>query len=529
MKKIFVKLASAVLSALMVFSVAAGCSQKTERVAPNTATDIQVEYWNAGLGRAWLDKIIERFEELYPQYNVEFHASEVLSEINANLMGETSDTVDVYLTYFDDASYEKYYSCLDTDLLDKSYGNETKTLRQKFNQNILDQEKRTDGKIYTLSYGGGYSSICYNTDIIDGTAYEVPNTSNELMMLTFQLKQNNITPWVHFAPEGYAQYLASAWQAQYDGLNYYNNNFLTLTDPVTGESPSKEIMLKKDGRWEAIEAMAEIFTPDTVLNNSNTMDHTNAQTRFLNGQAAMMINGMWMMNEMEYSGKDNIAMMRTPVISSIVDNCDSIKGENGGTADNELSALIDDIDAVTDGEKTITLTGDDTATVSGEGYSVTEKDYKRVQEARSIMYSNAVEHSLMIPTYSVAKEGALLFAQFLYSDEALKIYFDETHFSYPVYFSDESITLDQSSWSGFEKQLYQYYLTSIPISNRTCSRSEIFSLGGIDDCANVQIINQLTARGAAKQTAAQIWTQIETAINKDWTTWMSDAGLSATA
>ena len=529
MKKTFVKLASAVLSALMIFSVAAGCSKSTEREVSNTATDIQVGYWNAGLGRAWLDKIIEQFETEYPQYDVTLQASAVLTEINANLMRETSDTVDVYLTYFTDSNYEKYYSCLDEDLLDKSYGSETKTLRQKFNQDILDQEKRSDGKIYTLSYGGGYSSICYNTDIIDGTTYEVPNTTDELEILTFRLQGNNITPWVHFAPEGYAQYLASAWQAQYDGLEYFNNNFLTLTDPVTGESPSKDVMLKKDGRWEAIQTMASIFMPDTVLNNSNTMNHTNAQTRFLAGDAAMMINGMWMMNEMEYSGKDNISMMRTPVISSIVDHCDSIKGESGGTADRELSALIDDIDAVTDGEKTRELTGDDSATVTGDGFNVTEKDYKRVQEARNIMYSNAVEHSLMIPTYTVAKEGALLFAQFLFSDEALKIYFDETHFSYPVYFSDESITLDQSSWSGFEKQLYQYYLTSIPVSNRTCSRSAIFALGGTDDCANVQIINQLTARGAAKKTADQIWAQIETAINDDWATWMSDAGLTATA
>ena len=529
MKKTIAKLFAAVLSAVLLFGVSAGCAKKNEQTFSNTEMDIQVAYWNVGLGREWLDQIVSNFEAKYPQYNVELQVSTVLTEINANLMNKTSDTVDVYLTYFTDSTYEEYYTCLDDIVLDQKYGSEEKTIREKFNPYILEQEKRTDGKIYTLSYGGGYSSICYNADIIDGTTYKVPNTTKELELLTFQLKSKNIMPWVHFAPEGYAQYLASAWQAQYDGLDYFNNTFLKLTDPATGEAPSKEIMLKKDGRWQAIQTMAAIFTPDTVLNNSNSMSHTDAQTRFLAGQSAMMINGMWMMNEMKYNGKDNISMMRTPVISSIVDNCDSIKGENGGTADNELSALIDDIDAVTDGEKTITLTGDDTATVSGIDYSVTEKDYKRVQEARSIMYSNAVEHSMMIPTYTVAKEGAKLFAQYFFSDEALKIYFDKTHFSYPVYFSDESITLDQSSWSGFEKQLYQYYETGIPVSNRTCSRSLIFALGGTDDCGNVQIINQLTARGEAKRSADQIWTEIETAINDDWNTWMMNAGITAEA
>ncbi|MBO7297605.1 MAG: hypothetical protein J6U60_01000, partial [Clostridia bacterium] len=194
--------------------------------------------------------------------------------------------------------------------------------------------------------------------------------------------------------------------------------------------------------------------------------------------------------------------------------------------DQELSDLITDIVAVSEGTITVTLTGVVNALITGTGYSVNEKDWKRIYEARNIMYNNAVEHSLMIPTYAVAKEGAVEFTKFFFSDEALEIYFKETHFSYPVYFSDENKKIEQTGWSAFEKQLYSYYLTGIPVSNRTFSRSVIFDDGGIDDCANIQIINQLSAKGTARKTAEALWKEIEAAVDKDWSTWLKNAGLS---
>jgi hypothetical protein len=132
----------------------------------------------------------------------------------------------------------------------------------------------------------------------------------------------------------------------------------------------------------------------------------------------------------------------------------------------------------------------------------------------------------MIPTYAVAKEGAIEFTKFFFSDEALEIYFNETHFSYPVYFSNENKTVDQTGWLAFEKQLYSYYLTAIPVSNRTFSKSVIFEDGGIDDCANIQIINQLSAKGNARKTADALWNEVVKAVDDDWDTWMKNAGLS---
>ena len=36
----------------------------------NSATDIEISYWNSGLGTEWLDAVIEAFNKEYPEYNV---------------------------------------------------------------------------------------------------------------------------------------------------------------------------------------------------------------------------------------------------------------------------------------------------------------------------------------------------------------------------------------------------------------------------------------------------------------------------
>lgn len=507
--------ASAIAVSLAVSAI--GCGRDA---TPNTATDIEIAYWKSGMGDQFLKDIIAGFETKNPEYKVHLKSTEILSEVNQTLLlGEADDTVDMYFSYFEDAQeYKGSFESLD-DVLDRTPAGESKKIREKFNPQILEQLKTAEGTHDTLIYGGGLVSIAYNMDMLEG--YELPKTSFELEMLVSELTGEDIVPFVHFAPEGYYGYLEPLWQAQYDGLDYYYNTFLACKDPATKVAPHKSVLLKKDGRWQALDAMGKIFTPDTVLNNSNTMQHTQAQTKFLAGEAAMMVNGTWMQNEMKKGGttSNNIGVMKIPVLSSIIEKCDTIK------SDSVLSDVIGEIDEITAGKKQVTLTGDDANMITVAGHSISEKDYKKLYEARNLTYTNYRDNAIMIPEYSNAKEGAKLFLEYFFSDEGLDLYYAATHVAFPVEYSDGRDP-DMTGWTDFEKENYSLLANAIPVTSLLETRHDIFKIAGASAYGGVKIIGQLTGKGTGRKSAAEIWNQVEKAINDNYAGWLTDIGLS---
>ncbi len=140
----------------------------------------------------------------------------------------------------------------------------------------------------------------------------------------------------------YWEYAEEVWHAQYDGYDYYRNTFYACKDEA-GNSPSKDVLTKKDGRYQVLKAMEKFVTPEYILPGSNSQDHITMQTKFLNQDIGIMVNGSWVSNEMETTGNmADYGVMKTPVISSITDKLTTVK------SDTLLRQLISAIDAVSD-------------------------------------------------------------------------------------------------------------------------------------------------------------------------------------
>ena len=134
------------------------------------------------------------------------------------------------------------------------------------------------------------------------------------------------------------------------------------------------------------------------------------------GQGLFMANGDWFDNEMrsfcegleEAQGYcDTVKLMKTPVISSIIDNTDTIAD------DAELSALITAIDA---GETAL----------QGEGYDVSQDDFNTVLAARVTVYSIGPGHNAVVPKTAVGKQVAYDFLRYMATDKANRIYIEAT-------------------------------------------------------------------------------------------------------
>lgn len=499
------RLLALALTGVMTVSCFTGCGSKGGEEGGQSATDIEISYWNSGLGTEWLDNVIAAFEDKHPEYNVYYNETASMTAVSAAYGLEDTDTVDLYMGL---KQYDmRYLEPLD-DVLNATAEGDSKTIKEKFDESYLALEEY-DGKYYTLTYGGGVLGFVYNKDLFEQAGIkQLPRTTDELALVCGTLSDNGIKPLCHYKTSGYYSYMSEAWLCQYEGMDNYINFYA---------NPTKESMTKQDGRYEVLKVYEKFLKPDSVLQGSNSESHVSMQTKFLEGQCAMMVNGSWLANEMKNIGKvDNFAMMKQPVISSITDKLTTVKSES------ELRKLISAIDSVDDGSATLDSYKDgDNYDVDGIKVSAADWDY--VYEARNTLAANYAGETYYIPTYSNAKEGAKEFLKFVFSDEGYKIFTDTLHILMPLSLSEGEI--DTSGWSAFEQnQVEMFTNMKNGITMDIMSKHRLFSDGGATAWANYEYANLFCASSEADRvTADKAWDHIVSTVNDKYDNeWMKN-------
>lgn len=496
------------LALLMTAGCMAGCGSKEEEKKGGTSTtDIEISVWNSGLGVEWLDKMIEGFKEVHPEYNVYYNATADLTAATTAYGMSDVDTIDLYLST---KIYDTTYMEPLDDLLQETADGDSMPLIDKFDESYLALEKTSDGKIYSVTYGGGVVGIVYNKELFEKAGItQLPRTTNEFATVCNTLYTQNITPLCHFMEGGYWTFLQECWYGQYEGSDYYLNTFYG--------NPTKDTLLAKDGRYEMLKAMEKFITPDYVLSGSNSSDHTTIQTKFLLGEAAMMASGSWLANEMKASGEvDNFVTMKLPVISTITNKLTTVKKES------ELRKVIDAIDAVTDGKAELSAyqNGSD---YQVEGITVSAADWDYLYAARNTVADNYAGHAAYVPTYSNAKEGAKEFMKFMYSDKGYQIFLDTLHIELPMKLSSGEV--DTTGWNEFELGQVNLRKTCVQsFSSFNRSQHALFINGGAKLYAGVTFIEKFCTRNETdRKSADDIWKQVTDSVNENYEkTWLAN-------
>lgn len=502
------KMLAVLLVLIMCSSVLTACQNVGSGGNLRGKTEIKINYWLSGMGEDWLKNVIAAFEEEYPEYRVTYTASSRQSALLSAFGMEDIDEADLYLVQKTDAT--EFFEPLD-DLLETTAPGDVKTLGEKFNSNYLAYEQSADGHYYTLTYGGGMSGFYYNKELFKkaGTT-QLPRTTDELAVLCDTLYSKGITPMCHFKKGGYYEYLVQLYLAQYNGMDYYLNSFWACTDEE-GNSPSKKVLTEKDGRYYAIKAMEKFITPSYTMSGSTTQTHTEVQTQFINGSAAMMLNGSWIENEMKTtadSGK--LGVMKTPVLSAIVDKLTTVK------TDTELRKLITAIDQVTDGEKQLSEFASGDAYVV-EGMTVSAEDWNYVSNARNMISCNYAQESAYIPKYSTEKEDAKKFLAFLYSDAGYKIYMESANCPLPLEMSNGE-SLDVSKFSEAQQTQFEWITSdAVFVDAGYSQKSEIFLSGGAKEMAGINYVDKFCAANATdRMSADEVWKLLLQKIDENY-------------
>lgn len=513
-----VRLLSLLMVLVLGMTCLAGCGSKGKN--PNKVgegqTEINIAYWSAGTGAGWLDKLIEAFQKKYPEYVVSHVDSGSADAVKATYGKPDIDTYDIYLCT--KGVYDTTYAEPLDDLLDRTADGDATTLREKFNQDYLLYEQAADGKVYSLVCGGGVFGFVYNKEMFKKAGVEtLPRTTDEFAVTCDLLYSKGYTPLAHFQDGGYYVYLDMAFMVQYEGTEYVLNHFWSNTDK-NGKSPSKDVFQAKDGRYYGLKAYEKFLTPEYTLLGSNTKSHTEIQTEFLMGNAAMMFNGSWLMNEMsKIESKAEIGEMRTPVLSAIIDKLTTVK------TDKLLRSVITAVDQVTSGEKQLS----DFA--SGDGYvidgqTISKEDWERVYEARNMVPANYPGQVAWIPNYSKDKEAAKKFLEFMYSDEGYQIVAQANKTPWPMKLSDGT-DLNTEGWSEFEKFQVELINSAVGFASQSFSgRHRIFTDGGATYLAGINYVEKFTAQNKAdRMTANQVWDLITQKIDDNFeTNWLKN-------
>lgn len=516
------KLISLLLTMVSVFSAFAltACSCSDKDGGENV---IQINYWKAGLGDDFFNKIVDEFKKDYPEYDVEVKSKEDFSDFGTKIqLGAKYNHVDLYFGTIPDPSYNIDYLEPLNSVLDEVNAGETKKVGEKIDSYLLDNAKYWDDKYYSLPYGGGICGFVYNNTLIKevlGENPKMPNTTDELKDLVIDIYEKygqNRKSFIHFAG-GYWNYVQDVWQAQYDGLegyeNFYRLGAAANTIGTKDETPSKDVLTAKDGRYKVLEVFESLLGGGGrhVVAGSNSATHTEAQTKFLNGDAVMMCNGAWLVNEMRGVGATytDFRVMRTPVISSIVEQ---LEGDDMEMEDETLSAIIDEIDA---------------GAISSALCS--QNNFNRIKEARTLIWQVFSEHGACIPNYATAKEGAKKFVKYYFSDKAQKIFNDTVHIALPFTYDNAENVPDTSSWTNFEKDMYTFAnsLTMLGVANG--KRSSLFTTGGLMNypaIENNNTIISVMSRASDYKDAEYVWGEMIKLYNKDWSAYMSNARLA---
>jgi raffinose/stachyose/melibiose transport system substrate-binding protein len=159
----------------------------------------------------------------------------------------------------------------------------------------------SDGNIYAFPYAGNeYVVWYYNKAIFEKYNVEVPHTYDQLLTAIKTFNDNGVTPMSIFGAEGWitaAMYdaLATRWDA--GGIAKLDN----------GEgSPSEDAYVK------AAEMFNTLVKAGMFQSSASSTNYDQASALFLNGEAAMFLNGQWYMTDATTTLGENVDWMYYP-------------------------------------------------------------------------------------------------------------------------------------------------------------------------------------------------------------------------
>lgn len=338
--------------AILLCIACVGCGGSNE-VDSDT---LYVANFQGGIGRQWLDKVIEAYKKDNPNKKVE--VVEKASEFSDGSLINNIDSYPYDVYFLNDITYSKYvqnglFADMTNFVTAKQYDKNMNIVEsgfgsQSIEDNMLDDFKNVykinNEKYYAIPFFLAAYGLVYDADLFsekqfylkDGGGFTgvdsekskgrdgvvsfddgLPSNMSEFKLLMQEMYSANITPFVWAGETSYQRiHLLEAVWAEYNGKSDFMLNYnFSGTDSVLGEiNTENAYLLQKQSGKKAAAAFAKYATEDeSRYYTSKTLSHTAAQEAFLSSwprsinastvnRAGLLVEGGFWENESRENG-----------------------------------------------------------------------------------------------------------------------------------------------------------------------------------------------------------------------------------
>ena len=430
---------SIIFALCTVALIATGCSGQVN----NDPNAIHVSCVQLGYGTEWLTTLMKEYTN---KTGVKFAYTEVVGQAGNNNLNDNlrslSGNTDLYglrpgsfheLIYrgkitTGGVTYDHAFEPL-TDIFNEEYEGESgnNTISKKLDP-IFKDYVTVGEEAYGLPWANGFQSFVRNLDVwtkCGYTAAQYPRTTDELFEMmdninnviatTSDSKLKGAAPMIYCSQDEYYTSIIGSWFAQYEGSQEMEK-FYAGRNPDGKRGPD---MFTFDGVTEALKVAGRIVEYNKSTGkykyqhvNSKKLSFTQMQNYFLAGDAAFCVNGTWLEVENPKARTSNIDYIKIPLVSSIVNN-----GKLHKTyTESQLRELVTFLDAH--------IEPGDNAGLPSE-FDVEDVEFIRNSRNTGYYMRTDYDHLFVVPSWSNKKEQTKKFLKWMYSDEALQIFYDK--------------------------------------------------------------------------------------------------------
>lgn len=308
------KLFSTLSATLMTSLLLVGCSASNEgtpsepdvdsnqtnqeEVTPEVSEQVlKVAVFEGGYGKAFWEKVVERFESDYPNVSVELTASPKIGDVIRPQLVAGNAPDFIYFASTNESGVaqalikDKKLADL-TDVFNQPAPGESTPIKDKMLPGFLDNKLTApygDGKVYLAPLYYNVTGLWYNSALFSEKGWEAPKTWDEFFALGDLAKEEDLSLYTY--------------QGMYPG---YNESIVwPAIAGAAGADAIEKIFSYEDGAWEdenvikALEIFEHMAKGDYLLKGTIAMNHTQAQTEHLKGSALFLPNGNWYEDEMK--------------------------------------------------------------------------------------------------------------------------------------------------------------------------------------------------------------------------------------
>ncbi|MCQ6559062.1 carbohydrate ABC transporter substrate-binding protein [Paenibacillus mendelii] len=303
-----------VAASVMALSVLAGCGSNNSGESNGSAAtgsngaanggkqfdnmELNVAVFQGGYGREYWDTIAADFMKDYPGTKINITASPKIAELVRPKIVAGNPPDFMYIAGSDNtpilAGLIKDKALLDlSDVFNAPAEEGGAPLKDKIIPGVLESRSSSpygDGKVFLAPYNFGVMGLWYNKTMLDDKGIAVPKTWDEFIALNATAKENGRALFTY-------QGLYPGYLEEMIVPSIYNVGGQEALDQFYNYDPE---FWKSDTFKQVWGVLGKIASEDNALMKGTiALNHTQAQTAFMQGKAMFIPNGTWFEDEMK--------------------------------------------------------------------------------------------------------------------------------------------------------------------------------------------------------------------------------------